>query len=60
MYVLAWGWVGGEWVRGLGLAFTNTVVTVGRASVFKLGWWCLGQCMGWCYVCVCYESGLFV
>ena len=43
MYMcLARGGVGGEWMRGLGLGFTNPVgtgVVDGRVSVFWL-WWC--------------------
>ena len=39
------GWRGGEWMRELGLGFTNPVGTggsVGRVSVFWLRW------CGWC------------
>ena len=38
------GCVEGEWIRGLGLGFTNLVGVggVGRVSVFRLRWceWC--------------------
>ena len=69
------GGVGGEWMRELGLGFTNPVGTGGsvrRVSVFWLWWcgWCrwewgrgLGQgsgAVGWCYVCVRCESGFSV
>ena len=62
----------GEWMRGLGLGFTNPVGTrgsVGRVSVFGLRWcrWGVGKWLGsgsgevrWCYVCVSCESGFFV
>ena len=43
--------VGGEWVTGLG--FTNSEGTWGKWDM------CLGL-GGWCYVCVCCESGLSV
>ena len=39
---LAWGCEGGEWMRELGLGFTNPVGTggrVGRVSVFWLRWY---------------------
>ena len=64
------GWRGGEWVRGLGLGFTNPVGTggvldvcfgfggVGRVSGevgMGLGPGYVG--VGWCYVCVSCESG---
>ena len=45
--------VGGEWVTGLGLGFTNSGGTWGKWDM------CLGL-GGWCYVCVCCESGLSV
>ena len=60
------GWLGGwwevrgEWMRGLGLGFTNLVGTGGRVSVFGL------QRCGWCqWVCVgawtrVWEGGLVV
>ena len=76
MYVFGSGWCGGEggeWMRELGLGFTNPVGTVGgsvgHVSVFWL-WWCrwgvgrgLGPglgAVGWCYVCVRCESGFSV
>ena len=63
------GGEGGEWMRGLGLGFTNPV---GRVSVFWLRWsgWCRwgvgmgfgpwSRGVGWCYVCVSCESGFSV
>ena len=63
---------GGEWMRGLGLDFTNPVGTGGVLSVFWLQWcgWCrwgvsrgLGPGSGgveWFYVCVRCESGFSV
>ena len=70
MYV-SWrrGWVGGEWMRGLG--FTNPVGEggVGRVYVFWLRWcrWRVGRGLvpgsggvGWCYVCVSCEPGFSV
>ena len=77
--VLARGGVGGEggeWMRELGLGFTNPLGTgggsVGHVSVFWLRW-CggvggrvgrgLGQgsgAVGWCYACVRCESGFSV
>ena len=69
------GGEGGEWMRELGLGFTNPVGTggsVGRVSVFWLRWcgWCrwgmgrgLGPgsgAVGWCYVCMRCESGFSV
>ena len=69
------GGEGGEWMRELGLGFTNPLGTgggVGHVSVFWLRWcgWCrwrvgrgLGQgsgAVGWCYVCVRCESGFSV
>ena len=63
---------GGEWMRELGLGFTNPSSgdrgSVGHVSVFWLRWcgWCrwgvgrgLGQwsgAVGWCYVCVSLDS----
>ena len=65
--------VGGEWVTGLGLGFTNSggtwgigiCVCVGCGGVGGDGgkWGRLGTGswrLGWCYVCVCCESGLSV
>ena len=67
--------VGGEWVTGLGLGFTNSGGTWGKwdmCLVFWLRWcgWCCGKVggqvgpgsgrVGWCYVCVCCESGFSV
>ena len=62
------GGVGGEWVTGLGLGFTNSGVTWGKWDM----WLCFG-CggvggrlgpgsgrVGLCYVCVCCESGFSV
>ena len=44
---------GGEWVRGLGLGFTNPEGTGGMWDVCL----CVGlQWCGWCYVCLCWES----
>ena len=73
---MARGGVGGvwcEWLRGLGLGFTNPVGTggvwdmclssdgVGHIGGGVSGWPGPGSGrMGWCYVCVYYESGLFV
>ena len=72
MYVFGSGGVGGvgsEWVTGLGLGFTNSGGTWGMC-LFWLRWcgWCWGRMDGWlgpesgrvgfCYVCVCCESGL--
>ena len=68
------GCVGSEWIRGLGLGFTNHVGTgrvwelclcLGCGGVGFVGeeWLAgLGQGLGnlWCYNCVCFESGLFV
>ena len=68
---LARGGVGGEvgeWMRELGLGFTNPV----SVSVFLLRWcgWCRwgvsrgvgpgSGAVGWCYVCVRCESGFSV
>ena len=66
---------GGEWMRELGLGFTNPVGTGGALDMCL----CLGCCgvggvggewvgdldqgrelLGWCYVCVMCESGLSV
>ena len=63
---LARGGVGGEgdeWMRGLGLGFTNPVGTGGVLDVclcFGCGWWGLGprsRGVWWCYVCVNCEYG---
>ena len=65
-YVRGLGLARGKYVRGLGLGFTNPV---GSGGVWDMCL-CLG-CggvwpgpasgrMGWCYDCVCCESGLFV
>ena len=69
------GWRGGEWMRELGLGFTNHVGTgggVGHVSVFRLRWcgwlrWGVGRGIGpgsgavwWFYVCVRCESGFSV
>ena len=66
------GGEGGEWMRGLGLDFTNHVRTWGvldlclclgcggvrREWVGGRGAGGLDQCLeGWCYVCVSSESG---
>ena len=57
---------GSEWIRGLGLGFTNPV---GTGEVFGLRWcrggvsWGLGTgcvIVGWCYVSMSCESELFV
>ena len=59
-------WRGGEWMRGLGLAFTNLVgirgvldvcLCLGCGGVGGVGGECVGgldqgmEGMGWCYVC---------
>ena len=63
------GWRGGEWIRGLGLGFTNPVGTEGVLDVC-LGFGCGGVGVvgvewvggldqgleGWCYVCVSLDS----
>ena len=69
------GGEGGDWMRGLGLGFTNPVGdrgSVGRVSVFWLRWcglcgWGVGRrlgpgsgVVGWCYVCVRCEYGFSV
>ena len=75
MYVFGSDWVGGvggEWVSGLGLGFTNPGRTRGKWDMC-LCFSCGGVGVevggrlgpgsgrvGWCYVCVCCESGLFV
>ena len=65
----------GEWVRRFGLGIANPGGTWGKwdnVSVFWLRWcgWYWGEWLfglrqglcgwGWCYICVCCESGLFV
>ena len=61
------GGEGGEWMRGLGLGFTNPVGTGGVVDVcvFWMRWcrWGVGmglgpgsEVVGWCYVCVRCES----
>ena len=66
MYVFGSGGVGGEWMRELGLGFTNPL---GTGGVFWLRWcrWRVGRglgqgsgAVGWCYVCVRCESGFSV
>ena len=62
------GGEGGEWIRGLGLDFTNPVETGGVLDVCQcfgcggvgmgLGPWSGGVVL--CYVCVRCESGLSV
>ena len=37
-YVFGSGWRGGEWMRGLGLGFTNPVGTGGVLDVYVF-WW---------------------
>ena len=66
-----WGGEVGEWMRELGLGFTNPLGTggvldmclcFGYGGVGGVGRG-LGQGSGavlWCYVCVCCESGFFV
>ena len=67
------GGVGGEWVTGLGLGFTNSGGTWGKWDMCLCfgcggvggvgGEWVggLGQGLGgWCYVCVCCGSGFYV
>ena len=58
----------GEWMRELGLGFTNPLGT-GGVLVFWLRWcrWGVGRglgqgsgAVGWCYVCVRCESGFYV
>ena len=56
---------GGEWMRGLGLGFTNpgNRGSVGRVSVLVEVGRGLGPGfggVGWCYVCVSCESGFSV
>ena len=66
-------WRGGEWMRGLGLDFTNSVGTGGVLDVCLCfgcggmggvgGEWVGGLDQGlegWCYVCVRCESGFSV
>ena len=59
---LARGRVGGEWMRGLGLGFTNPVGTWGVRDMCLscgvvcgewVGDWIKVWDVGWCYVCVC-------
>ena len=56
------GGVGGEWVTGLGLGFTNSVGTweggicVLVVVVLGVSGWAAWSRVGWCYVCVCCES----
>ena len=57
VYVFGSGGVGGvgiEWVRGLGLGFTNPRGTWGRWHM------CMCWVLGWCYVSLCCESGFLV
>ena len=66
------GGEGGEWMRELGLGFTNPVGTGGVLDMCLYSWlrWCrwgvgrrLGPgsgAVGWCYVCVMCKSGLSV
>ena len=63
------GWKGSEWMRVLGLGFTNAVGTGGVLDVclcFGCGviggeWaWTRVWRGGWCYVCVSCESGFSV
>ena len=72
------GGVGGEWVTGLDLGFTNSGGTwgsgicvcvllrwcgVGGVGGEWVGWRAFGPGsgrVGWCYVCVCCESGFSV
>ena len=66
------GGEGGEWMRGLGLGFTNPVGTGGVLDVCLCfgcggvgGEWGRGLepglgAVGWCYVCVRCESGFSV
>ena len=69
---LARGGVGGEWMRELGLGFTNSVGTGGVLDMC-LCFGCGGvggevgrglrpgsEAVGWCYVCVRCESGFSV
>ena len=63
------GGYGGEWMRELGLGFTNPVGT-GRVLDMCLCFGCGGEwvgglgpgsgAVGWCYVCVRCESGFSV
>ena len=48
------GWRGGEWMRGLGLCFTNFPILCDQGEC----WTSVG--VGLCYVCVTCESGFFV
>ena len=64
----------GEWVTGLGLCFTNSgehgesgicvyvLVAVVWVVLGESGWAALVRVWegGWCYVCVCCESGFSV
>ena len=74
-HVYVFGRCWGEWVTGLGLGFTNsegTMEKMGYVSVFWLRWcgWCWERVggrlgpesgkVGWCNVCVCCESGVYV
>ena len=58
---MARGGVGGEWMRGLSLGFTNPVGTGGVLDV-RLCFGCGGVggldqgLEGWCYVCVSLDS----
>ena len=64
------GWRGAEWMRELGLSFTNLVGTWGVLEVCLCfgcggvgGEWVGGLDQGqerWCYVCVRCESGFSV
>ena len=65
------GGIRGEWVTGLGLGFTNSGGTWGKWDMcFGCGgvggdggeWaaWDRVWEGGWCYVCMCCESGLSV
>ena len=65
------GRVGGEWVTGLGLGFTNSGGTWGKWDMcLCFGCGCVGGVGGecpagsgrvrWCYVCLCCESGFSV
>ena len=61
------GGEGGEWMRELGLGFTNPVGTGGVLDMLRWCRWGVGRgfgpgsgAVGWCYVCVRCESGFSV
>ena len=46
------GGEGGEWLRGLGVGFTNHVVTVGELKSWRVGCVLLRWCPGICVLCL--------